>query len=99
MLFSCDANTTTQTKMISFQTARLDIRPLVVEDAEDVFDMRRDPEASEWCSKQTPDTSISETLDWMLSRPPPDNTNENNTTHSPSKPSPGTKFAIRELRL
>ncbi|KAF7586446.1 hypothetical protein BBP40_008894 [Aspergillus hancockii] len=42
-------------------------------------------------SKQTADTSIEETLGWMLSRPPA------NTTTTTSSPSAGAKFAIREL--
>ncbi|OGM49189.1 hypothetical protein ABOM_004013 [Aspergillus bombycis] len=77
--------------MISIQTARLDIRPLVLSDAEDV-------------SKGTPDLSISQTIDWMLSRSLGPEADE--TTVSPTKEeekekkksSPNVIFAVRELQ-
>ncbi|KAE8367292.1 GNAT domain-containing protein [Aspergillus caelatus] len=84
--------------MISFQTTRLDIRPLVLSDAEDVFEMRRDPEVAKWGSSGTPDTTISQTIDWMLSSCGPAASDTNDTTISPKKTYLKLVFAIRELQ-
>ncbi|KAB8199146.1 GNAT domain-containing protein [Aspergillus parasiticus] len=82
--------------MISFQTTRLDIRPLALSDAEDVFEMRRDPEVAKWGSKGTPDMTISQTIDWMLASCVPAS-DDNDTTISQRK-RPYMMFAIRELQ-
>ncbi|KAB8272227.1 acyl-CoA N-acyltransferase [Aspergillus minisclerotigenes] len=82
--------------MLSFQTTRLDIRPLALSDAEDVFEMRRDPEVARWGSKGTPDMTISQTIDWMLSSCVLAS-DDNDTTIS-QKRQPKIIFAIRELQ-
>ncbi|KAF5866068.1 hypothetical protein ETB97_001146 [Aspergillus alliaceus] len=73
--------------MISFQTARLNIRPLLLTDAEDVFAMRRNPEVAKWGFKQAADTSISETINWILT----------NNLSPTNQPYINYKFAICEL--
>ncbi|KAE8402035.1 GNAT domain-containing protein [Aspergillus pseudonomiae] len=84
--------------MISFQTARLDIRPLVLSDAEDVFEMRRDPEVAKWGSSGTPDLSISQTIDWMVSRSLGSDVDDTTITPKKKKSGPNVIFAVRELQ-
>ncbi|KAE8373117.1 GNAT domain-containing protein [Aspergillus bertholletiae] len=92
--------------MLSLQTSRLDIRPLVLSDAEDIFEMRRNPEIAKWGMAGKADTSISQTIDWMLSsllsaESPKNATTTDTTTATtttPEKPAPKVLFAIRELQ-